>query len=105
MQCFANFSLYLKGREELVVTVYHGDLPEHKRPQLARITLAGCVWDAGHQLHMHVATPKAGGIQRLCHPHTLTKQQQQQHSTSASAQHNKQRTLEGISPTETAVFH
>lgn len=41
LQCFSHFSLYLKGREELVVTVYHGDPWQYKTPPLARITLAG----------------------------------------------------------------
>lgn len=42
VQCFSHFTLYLKGREELVVTVYHGDPTQHRPPPLARITLAGC---------------------------------------------------------------
>jgi len=25
LKCFKHFSLYLRGREELLVTVYHGD--------------------------------------------------------------------------------
>lgn len=49
LKCFSNFSLYLKGREELVVTVYHGDLSQHKPPPLARITLAGCAAGAAAQ--------------------------------------------------------
>lgn len=47
-QCFSHFTLYLKGREELVVTVYHGDpTQQHRPPPLARITLAG--YDRGLQ--------------------------------------------------------
>jgi hypothetical protein len=40
-QCFNHFSLYLKGREELVVTVYHGALTAYTPPPLARITISG----------------------------------------------------------------
>jgi hypothetical protein len=40
-QCFSHFTLYLKGREELVVTIYHGDSTQYRPPPLARITLTG----------------------------------------------------------------
>jgi hypothetical protein len=42
MQCFNHFSLYLKGREELVVTVYHGAMSRYTPPPMARITISGC---------------------------------------------------------------
>lgn len=41
LQCFNHFSLYLKGREELVVTIYHGLLPATTPPPMARLTTPG----------------------------------------------------------------
>lgn len=41
-QCFSHFSLYLKGREELVVTIYHGLLPASQQPPIARVGSVGC---------------------------------------------------------------
>lgn len=40
LKCFAHFALYLKGREELLVTVFHGLLPSHA-PPMARISISG----------------------------------------------------------------
>ncbi|KAF8063829.1 hypothetical protein HT031_003686 [Scenedesmus sp. PABB004] len=42
LKCFNHFSLYLKGREELVVTVYHGPLPASGSQPIARLSLPGC---------------------------------------------------------------
>lgn len=41
LKCFNHFSLYLKGREELVVTIYHGLLPATTPPPMARLTTPG----------------------------------------------------------------
>lgn len=43
-QCFANFHLYLKGREELVVTVFTGAQPSPRVPQpMFKAIESGCV--------------------------------------------------------------
>jgi len=41
-QCFTNFSLYLKGREELVVTIFHGLLSPRQQPPINRVGSVGC---------------------------------------------------------------
>ncbi|GBF98682.1 hypothetical protein Rsub_11396 [Raphidocelis subcapitata] len=41
LKCFSNFSLYLKGREELVVSIYHGPLSPRHRPPIDRVTSVG----------------------------------------------------------------
>ena len=40
-QCFSHFALYLKGREELVVTIYHGPLSPCHQPPIARVGSIG----------------------------------------------------------------
>lgn len=40
-QCFSHFALYLKGREELVVTIYHGVLSPGQQPPIARVSSVG----------------------------------------------------------------
>jgi hypothetical protein len=40
-QCFSHFSLYLKGREELVVTIYHGVIPASQQPPITRVGSIG----------------------------------------------------------------
>jgi hypothetical protein len=37
VQCFAHFHLYLKGREELVVTVFRGDQSPETHPSFRPI--------------------------------------------------------------------
>eukprot|EP00877_Chromochloris_zofingiensis_P014362 jgi/Chrzof1/917/Cz01g33160.t1 len=46
MKCFAHFSLYLKGREELVVTVYHGLLSPRTPPPITRVPTVGTATNA-----------------------------------------------------------
>lgn len=41
-QCFSNFALYLKGREELVVTIHHGLQSPCQTPPIARVGSIGC---------------------------------------------------------------
>lgn len=41
VQCFSQFALYLKGREELVVTIYHGLLSPRNQPPIARVGSVG----------------------------------------------------------------
>lgn len=40
-QGFAHFNLYLKGREELVVTIYHGHLSPRSPAPIARVSTMG----------------------------------------------------------------
>lgn len=43
LKCFAHFSLYLKGREELVATIFHGALsPSAQPPPIAKVGSVGC---------------------------------------------------------------
>lgn len=58
-QCFAYFSLYLKGREELVVTVYHGP-QAGTAPHIARLTAPG--YGAGVQQQSN-ALPTSAPLQ------------------------------------------
>ncbi|KAI8477151.1 MAG: hypothetical protein J3K34DRAFT_453096 [Monoraphidium minutum] len=41
LKCFSHFSLYLKGREELVVTIFHGLIPASQQPPIARVGSVG----------------------------------------------------------------
>lgn len=66
LQCFNHFSLYLKGREELVVTVYHGDASQYRPPPLARITLAGYVCACRSCLHRKPASQPSSTQANTC---------------------------------------
>ena len=41
LQCFQHFVLYLKGREELVVTIYHGLRSPQQQPPITRVGSIG----------------------------------------------------------------
>jgi hypothetical protein len=64
LQCFSHFTLYLKGREELVMTIYHGLLSPRTPPPIHKVSTVRCGMQGGCG---------GGAAQALCahpkHPH------------------------------------